>query len=50
MAKSAPVIDVDENFYGDEGFESDELDEEGFGMEGGDGGGTVSLDSIDDLY
>lgn len=50
IAKANPVLDVDENFYGDEGFESDELDEEGFGMEGGEGGGTVSLDSIDDLY
>ena len=50
MAKAGPAIDVDENFYGDEGFDSDELDEEGFGMEGGAEGGTVSLDSIDDLY
>ena len=50
MAKANPVLDVDENFYGDEGFESDELDDEGFGMEGGEGGDTVSLDSIDDLY
>ena len=50
IAKANPVLDVDENFYGDEGFESDELDQEGFGMEGDEGGGTVSLDSIDDLY
>ena len=49
MAKSNPVIDMDENFYGDEGFDSDELDEDGFGMECGEGG-TVSLDSIDDMY
>ena len=50
FAKANPVLDVDENFYGDEGFDSDEIDEEGFGMEGGEGGDTVSLDSIDDLY
>ena len=50
FAKTTAGIDVDENFYGDEGFESDELDQEGFDVEGGDGGGTVSLDSIDDLY
>jgi hypothetical protein len=50
LAKTTGGIDVDENFYGDEGFDADELDEEGFGMEGGEGGGSVSLDSIDDLY
>jgi len=50
LAKTTGGIDVDENFYGDEGFDASELDEEGFGMEGGEGGGSVSLDSIDDLY
>lgn len=50
MIKANPALDMDENFYGDEGFESDELDEDGFGMEGNETGGTVSIDSIDDLY
>ncbi|MBR4843155.1 MAG: hypothetical protein IK006_08720 [Bacteroidaceae bacterium] len=50
FAKTTGGIDVDENFYGDEGFDASELDEEGFDVEGGDTAGTVSLDSIDDLY
>lgn len=50
MAKTTTGIDVDETFYGDEGFEADELDRDGFDM-GGEGGiSEVPLDSIDDLY
>ena len=49
LAKTSTVLDTGENFYGDEGFDDSELDQEGFDM-GGDTGGDVSLDSIDDLY
>lgn len=49
LAKSQPVIDTGENFYGDDDFDEEDLDRDGFDM--GDGGSqTVSLDSIDDLY
>ena len=49
FAKSQNVIDTGENFYGDEGFNEDDIDIDGFDM--GEGGAdTVSLDSIDDLY
>ena len=41
-------LDIDENFYGDEDFDSDDLDLDGFDM--GNGGGDVTLDSLDDLY
>lgn len=42
-------LDTDETFYGDDDFDEDELDRDGFNM-GDEGGETVSLDSIDDLY
>lgn len=43
-------IDTGETFYGDEDFNADELDSEGFDMGEGGTGETISLDSIDDLY
>jgi len=53
IAKATPGIDVDENFYGDDGFDDSELDQDGFDVDG-QGGGNVSLESlgssIDDLY
>ena len=48
LAKSQNTIDIDESFYGDEDFDAEDLDSDGFDM--GDSGETVSLDSIDDLY
>jgi len=48
LAKTAPTFDTGENFYGDEGFDDSELDQDGFDM--GSGPSEVSLDSIDDLY
>lgn len=42
-------IDTGETFYGDEDFNEDDLDADGFDM-GDSGAETVSLDSIDDLY
>ncbi len=49
LAKSQSVIDTGENFYGDDDFDDEDLDRDGFDM--GDGGSeTVSIDSIDDLY
>lgn len=48
LAKAQPVIDTGESFYGDDDFDDEDLDRDGFDM--GEGGETVSLDSIDDLY
>lgn len=48
VGKISTSIDMDENFYGDESFDSDDIDIDGFDMGGGDG--DVTLDSIDDLY
>lgn len=42
-------LDIEETFYGDDDFDDDELDRDGFNM-GDEGGETISLDSIDDLY
>lgn len=50
FAKANPVVETGENFYGDEDFEADELDSDGFDMGESGGSDTVSLDSIDDLY
>lgn len=50
MSKTQPVIDTDESFYGDEGFDDSELDHDGFDMDGGGNVSLESLDSIDDLY
>lgn len=51
VAKSSTSIDVDENFYGDESFDAEDLDAEGFDMgNGGDADSTVSVDTIDDLF
>jgi len=50
VAGTTDVIDTGEKFYGDEGFDADELDQDGFDMGSDQDGGTVSLDSIDDLY
>ncbi len=48
VLKTSGAIDLDENFFGDQEFDIDELDIEGFDM--GEGG-TTSLDSLDrDLY
>ncbi len=47
MAKATPGLDVDENFYGDEGFDVDELDQDGFDM-GDSGSSDISIDSLDD--
>lgn len=49
FANSQPRIDTGENFYGEDDFNDDDLDLDGFDM-GDEEGGTVSLDSIDDLY
>ena len=48
FAKVTTNLDMDENFYGDDGFDESELDQDGFDMGGGPT--EVSLDSIDDLY
>ncbi len=48
LAKTQSVIDTGENFYGDDDFDAEDLDSDGFDM-GGESE-TVSLDSIDDLY
>ncbi len=48
MAKASGVTDLGENFYGDDGFDESELDQDGFDM--GDGPAEVSLDSIDDMF
>lgn len=50
LAKVQNTIDTGESFYGDEGFNDDDLDSEGFDMGDGGGSDSVSLDSIDDLY
>ena len=47
MTTSTTQLDIDENFYGDEDFDSDDLDADGFDMGGG---GDVTIDSLDDLY
>ena len=49
-AKVNTSIDVDENFYGDEGFNSEDIDNEGFDFSEGDDGATVNIDTIDDLF
>lgn len=48
LAKTATTLDTGENFYGDEGFEDGELDQDGFDM--GSEPTDISIDSIDDLY
>jgi len=48
MTAVAEKLDTGEDFYGDEGFDESELDEDGFDIGGG--SGDVSIDSIDDLY
>ena len=45
---NATSANTGEDFYGDDGFNEDELDAEGFDIEGG--SGDVSIDTIDDLY
>ena len=47
ISASTTSLDIDENFYGDEDFDSDDLDADGFDMGGG---GDVTIDSLDDLY
>lgn len=49
LAKTSVSSDLGENFYGDESFDADDIDAEGFDM-GQSGSGEVSLDSIDDLF
>ncbi|MBO5812140.1 MAG: hypothetical protein J6Q97_02815, partial [Bacteroidaceae bacterium] len=48
ISASTTSLDIDENFYGDEDFDSEDLDMDGFDMGGG--SGEVTLDSLDDLY
>lgn len=48
MTATTTSLDIDENFYGDEAFDSEDLDLDGFDMGGG--SGEVTLDSLDDLY
>jgi len=51
IAKTTSTLDTGEDFYGDDSFDASELDQDGFDMgDGGSEGGTVSLDSIDDLF
>ena len=38
MAASNSSLDLDENFYGDQDFDLEEFDQEGFDMGGGEGG------------
>ncbi|MCQ2083819.1 MAG: hypothetical protein MJY58_04935 [Bacteroidaceae bacterium] len=48
MVKTSGITDLGENFYGDDGFDESELDQDGFDM--GSGPTEVSLDSIDDMF
>jgi hypothetical protein len=51
VAKNSTSLDVDENFYGDESFDAEDLDTDGFDMgNGGEGDNNVSIDTIDDLF
>ena len=44
-AASTAAIDLDENFYGDQGYDMDEIDREGFeGFEDGSVGGSYEMD------
>lgn len=51
VMKNSNSLDIDENFYGDESFDEEDLDTDGFDMGNGGGGeNNVSIDTIDDLF
>jgi hypothetical protein len=50
ISKTISGIETDETFYGDEGFDSSELDQDGYSIGGADAEADISIDTLDDLY